>query len=570
MDTQHLLPPVWDPGVDVGTSCLHSRDLIHDRKLPSTPPPPPVDHTENLISNTLNLHKCRKLSVDASNGVDFLKPSDAVRRKSADSGMKSEYVDLDLFHKSCSETSNEIKDNKIEKTGDAKFETENQKRNSRPGLEQNDTKLSNSISGSVEIVNTSEYQEVLPRMETSNDQSAVELAKMLDLIESYQTEEKSDSDLNSSNSVLSDKENLCHKQEMSYEGSKTTDTLDRRKAENTEVNSSGNCNVKDDEEDTSAIYATVDKNRPRLPTPEKVVPVTFPQDPPPIPPKPKYLSEAFKCNNSFTDIRRESSPDLQVRSPDLQVMFNSLSPVLLRRSNSSRSHRKQGSSTETSPESTPDVSPRGAQTAQGDFRKNQGKTGKNGPSESLFMDPEMAKTWHGTTSTDWCQYYGPQMRAMMKRLDQVQNGEVTSSQDSVIKSTESLEDNKSKTLPSKSLLDEMHKKFCADQYINGKDIEMTRALVLFRLKSQQPPCKTRRSQSFNIRMGTGAPYSRLKGYKSSNSSVSSDSSPRFPRSSERLRIKTRPDVQYSPKPVRARGVTPEPLKLEDVNSQVRF
>jgi hypothetical protein len=480
----------------------------------------------------------------------LLKPPESVRRKSADSGINSEYVDLDLYKKSSSENLNLVQDDKIGKTDTVELKTEKCGRNCSPfkELETQDN---------VKSLNCSEYQEILPRNDIENDVPDVELAKMLDLIESYQTSGKSNIEKSSKSSVSQNKENLCHKQElMKTEKASKSESLDRRKSENDKDKF-----LHDDEDDSSAIYATVDKFRPRKPTPEKIVPERSSQTPPPIPPKPKFLSEAFNGKKSETDLD-------SANSTDLQVMFNSLSPVLLRRNNSSRSHRKHGSSPENSPESTPDVSPRGVENPKNDFHKHQeGHTGSNGPASSLFMDLEMAKTWHGATSTDWSQYYGPQMRAMMKELNKLNNVEMTSSKNSVNKSAESLDENKCKTLPSKSLLDEMHKKFCADQYINEKDIEMTRALVLFRLKSQQPPAKARRSQSFNIRMGMGASYNRL-GLNGSSSSASTDSSPRFPRSSERLRIKTRPDVQYSPKPSRARGVTPEALKIEDLNTQV--
>ncbi|KAL4230817.1 Dynein light chain Tctex-type [Mactra antiquata] len=538
MTTQHLPPPVWDPGASP-SNCNYSRD----RRTMHTPtlPPPPVEQSENIISDTLNQHKQRKLSGDSNCGFSYNKFSDTARRKSFDSGITSEYAEID-FDNVSSSSRLDVAD------------TLNQDKNIKPGSK---CKLKGEFKGQKEHVNKDQ----------NSDITATELTKMLDLIESYtkcsdhdnfEYEKNMKEKLNCSDDKVLKNYHFEDGKGKTVAKFSKKDIIEEQK--NDEKVTPNITEIVED--DTSAIYATVDKNRPRKPTPEKMPPSPVSNVPPPIPPKPKFLSENLDKKHSNSNIDNE-------RSSELQVMFNSLSPVLLRRSNTARPYRKIGSSTETSPESTPSVSPREMKlNAKMNGKTTDNKKAKNDPSESLFMDPEMSKTWHGATSSDWTQYYGPQMKAMMKELNQLTYGTESSKDDTTDGShqPEDTYDSRSKTLPSKSLLDQMHKKFCSDQYSNEKDAELARALVLFRLKSQQPTAKTRRSQSFNIRMGTGSTsylrqgMSTIKpGTSASSSSTSSDSSPMFPRATERLRIKTRPDVQYSPKPGRARGVTPEPI-----------
>ena len=251
-------------------------------------------------------------------------------------------------------------------------------------------------------------------------------------------------------------------------------------------------------------------------------------------------------------------------SPEMQVMFNSLSPVLQRRNPSKKNARKTGSD---SSESSPETEKKSDVNKKIDALK---PTIRNTlaveleSSESLFMDPKMSQTWHGATSANWSQIYGPQMREMM-RLNGLSDGE-HGDIDNSLSIKERNFNQGSKTLPSsKSLLDEMHKKFCADQYDHKAESEMARALVLLRLKSPNPSkskkvggSQAKRSASFNIKMGTGT-----------NSSASSDSSPLLPRLPERIRIKTSPNMQYPAKSGRAaREKTPEALIISKDVEQV--
>lgn len=551
MDTQYLPLPVWDPGVTSGRA---SATPDHKLNHTSTPPPPSVDRTEKLISNTLNQHVHRKHSTDANSCLDFLKPTETKMQKS----VESEYIDLDLYHNSSSGTSRSMTDTANGITAANEVKTEDDQHISKTDLVSDNSKVPHIISGNIKSVNRNKYEEdVRCKCKLNHDLPESDLGKMLDLLESYHASENSDPEKDHEDSARPNKERACHKHTHSCAEMNPTNSLDRRKVKGF-GNLGASCDLTETDVDPNPIYASVDKSRPRKPTPEKVLDSMSRVPPPPIPPKPKYLSEIFSQRYSPTQSDSESE-----QNPDFQVMFNSLSPVLLRRNNSNRLHRKLGSSKETSP----DLSPSETQN-KNNFCNDKSPSGKNCSSESLFMNPEMSKTWHGATSTDWSQYYGPQMRAMMKKLNQLANNARTnSSEDSVDKLAQSLDDAKSKTLPSKSLLDEMHKKFCADQYINEKDIEMTRALVLLRLKSQQPPAKPKRSQSFNIRMGTGASYSR-HGLGASSSSASSDSSPLFPRAAERQRIKTRPDVQYMPRPGQVRVVTPDTPRIWEPSYQV--
>ena len=245
-------------------------------------------------------------------------------------------------------------------------------------------------------------------------------------------------------------------------------------------------------------------------------------------------------------------------SPEMQVMFNSLSPVLLRRNSSKKPARKHGSnSSESSPETEKKVDMHKRFEALKPVVQTSSVEQETG--SSLFMDPKMSQTWHGATSANWSQIYGPQMREMM-RLHGLSDTEWEHDND--VSNRESDFTQGSKTLPSsKSLLDEMHKRFCADQYDHKAESEMARALVLLRLKSntsklQKPAAyQAKRSASFNIKMGTG--------------SAGSDSSPLLPRSPDRIRIKTSPKMKY-PSSIR-REKTPEPLTFtKDMEKVIVF
>ena len=263
----------------------------------------------------------------------------------------------------------------------------------------------------------------------------------------------------------------------------------------------------------------------------------------------------------------EKSSDYE-NSPEMQVMINSLSPVLLRRNSSKKFAIKTGrGSIESSPEiekkapvsnnvSALELSPH-SNTYMLDVDQKE--------SHSLFMDPKMSQTWHGATSANWSQIYGPQIREMVKRLNYLPDREnLGDTSLAVSREAQNLAE-KSKTLPSsKSLLDEMHKKFCADQYSHKSDTEMARAFVLLRLKSNTHPkmgtsgvSQTRRNGSFNIKMGTGT----------SSSSTHAKSSPLLPRLPERQRIKTSPGIQFSSEQDKTgRDKTPESVvSVKDIN-----
>ncbi|XP_052278825.1 uncharacterized protein LOC127877199 isoform X2 [Dreissena polymorpha] len=466
---------------------------------PLTPPPPSPKRSENLICQTLLQYKNRKHSVDMISGVQFQKPTDPTRRKSMESGIHSEYADIDDFRGEEWSPDVPLCQKVISGQGRESLKGGNE-----------------SCKSSRVVVNGSTH-------------STKELTNVLHLLNSYHPDNDA--------SVPSAK--TCDFQLCQESGGQTPCTND------------------------DAIYATVykkSKHKPPPPAPPEIEQnnnkmETLPDTPPKIPPKPKYFSESFAGKAT-----KVCSDD---HSPEFQIMFNSLSPVLVRRNSAkNRQNRRNGNALETSPESTPEVSPRDRVT--GNSRHHDVK--KNGQESSLFMDPKMAQTWHGATSANWSNIYGPQMRAMMRELNAMTT-DAHDHQDIPAISNGELDDysERSRTLPSRSLLDEMHKKFCADQYGMDKDAELARALVLFRLKSH-PPVKPKRSQSFNIRMGMGSGHTRM-GTGVSSSPASSESSPLIPRASERLRIKTRPDFQYSPKPGRPRAATPELLNIDAVAIQ---
>ena len=517
-------------------------------KHPVTPPPPSVNSTELLISDTLNQHREHGSgTIESSHQSQHFRKNENFRRKSADFAATSEngldgiVIDSKLNRKSgsvvedlkkCGALTNAFQkkqdqlylDNNKENVDNVKKIKHKNKVHSKHDENKNIT-----FTPENEVVNKSNEESTnsgkglpscngihVPKYATM----ATNTSDSLKRIPKIQIKAPS---LSGDDISLNSKLNSAK-----IESSPFHDTNKKNKIENT---------VKDTR---SGIEQRKDNNQQVM----KKVPFVTVENKPVI----KALEE---------DV-----------SPEMQVMINSLSPVLLRRNSAKKMNRKVGNnSSESSPE-TEKKKHLGQQQTETDPHmlvsdKSRNASTEEKPSESLFMDPKMSQTWHGATSANWSQIYGPQMREMMRRLND-ENFDDTNAD----LSDKHFEEG-SKTLPSsKSLLDEMHKRLCADQYIhNLTETEMARALVLLRMKSNKPVrmdrlgvSNSKRSASFHIKMGTaGTP----------GSTASSESSPMLPRFSERRHIKTSPRMQYPTKTGRiGRHKTPEPLLLSKDLKQV--
>lgn len=504
-----------------------------DRKMkhPVTPPPPSANSTENLISDTLKQRRKHSSGTKNQSDMEIFSKNQNFRRKSADAAVGTENgFDELLCAKLNRKSGSDMEDFRKENSTPSSFQTtvdellqdinkENihsinaNKRNNGPkAKEQNFNKL---IPVKFPVLNT----EV---KDGSN------LGKGLHKYTSIAT--------NTSDSL----------KRVPKIQVKAPSVSDDTVIINNKLNSAKN----DSSPSHDAVQTTAKDKKGYMK--ENINPVAMSEKLPSKTAENKPLMKSFES----------------VNSPEMQVMINSLSPVLLRRNSSKKSSRKMGSdSSESSPETekkTPIIKmPDIVEPLIIDKCRNASAEEKG--SGSLFMDPKMTQTWHGATSANWSQIYGPKMREMMRQY----NGE--NFEDTESSALDKNFPESSRTLPSsKSLLDEMHKKFCADQYNhNLTDTQMTRALVLLRLKSNKPlkmdrlgVSNAKRSASFHIKMGTGT-------------SGSLESSPMLPRFSERRliktspRIKTSPNMQYPTKPGRViRDKTPEPLVLSRDVEQV--
>ena len=541
--SQDLDPPAIPESLDRKERVTLDKKMKH----PVTPPPPSVNSTEFLISDTLNQHRKHSSGSDNMHDLQRLRKNENFRRKSADFAAMNENGLDDISDSKLNRKSGSV----IEDLRRCVLPDAFQKKHDQTYLDNNKENIENVKSGNNknkvyskqcdENKNIKFVPEKVALITKNHEEStnsekglcngicvpkyatiATNMSDSLKRIPKIQIKAPS---FSGDEISLNNKLNNAKTESSPFQG---TDKTIRGKTENT------------NQDRRIEIEQIKDNIQPQKVT-EKV-PVETARN--------KPMIQNIEYDNS----------------PEMQVVINSLSPVLLRRHPTKRSARKVGSD---SSESSPETEKKRQLTQQqntdphllvSDKSRNASTEEKN--SESLFMDPKMSQTWHGATSANWSQVYGPQMREMIRRL----NGENFDDMDAAL-SDKHFEEG-SKTLPSsKSLLDEMHKKFCADQYIhNLTETEMARALVLLRLKSNKPVrmdrlgvSNAKRSASFHIKMGTGT----------SSSSASSESSPMLPRFSERRHIKTSPRMQYPTKTGRmGRDKTPEPLLLSKDLKQV--
>ncbi|XP_056009858.1 rho GTPase-activating protein 7-like isoform X3 [Ostrea edulis] len=128
---------------------------------------------------------------------------------------------------------------------------------------------------------------------------------------------------------------------------------------------------------------------------------------------------------------------LHDQSPEMQVLVASTSPVLFRRKPSAKGRNRPRLPAN-------EIYCNNAQNMVNNMDTIEMERELQ-RQEEMFLKKDMSQTWHGSTGNKWKKLYAPV-------VEQLTNGHI---------------DNGYQTLPSKSsLLDEMHKKYCAYQYKN--------------------------------------------------------------------------------------------------------
>lgn len=111
--------------------------------------------------------------------------------------------------------------------------------------------------------------------------------------------------------------------------------------------------------------------------------------------------------------------------------------------------------------------------------------------ECKLMKKELSKTWHGISSRRWKKFYSPVAQAVWNDLEgKGQDGSKTDGE----REEENLKLGSS-TMPGKTLLDEMHKKYCAYQYKDRLGLPDDLELPL-KLKSSPPPPDRMKSKAW--------------------------------------------------------------------------
>lgn len=128
---------------------------------------------------------------------------------------------------------------------------------------------------------------------------------------------------------------------------------------------------------------------------------------------------------------------LHDQSPEMQVLVASTSPVLFRRKPSAKGRNRPRLPAN-------EIYCNNAQNMVNNMDTIEMERELQ-RQEEMFLKKDMSQTWHGSTGNKWKKLYAPV-------VEQLTNGHI---------------ENGYQTLPSKSsLLDEMHKKYCAYQYKN--------------------------------------------------------------------------------------------------------
>lgn len=285
-------------------------------------------------------------------------------------------------------------------------------------------------------------------VQTSFDENCNEIWEKDDRLDLKKLLLKVSTGTNTTDSLERPKKKVKENCKMSAKETKNVTASDNKESDVTSVHSSENCDIK------TEIQKPTQNSSQETQTPVKK-PTSFP-------------SELVTNMSSF----------LNDESPEMQVIVNATSPVLFRRrsSNNFRTHGKFQ-----------------VQNVDGNPPESSVPPDTN---DNLFMNPDMAKTWHGITSNKWKTYYGPIMRNMLQEINNNSNNDTGSENGDI---NQSLQYN-SNSLRARTLLDEMHKKYCAYQYKNRLQLPSPDDLILpFKLKSSPPPPNRMLSRSWIFR-----------------------------------------------------------------------
>lgn len=156
------------------------------------------------------------------------------------------------------------------------------------------------------------------------------------------------------------------------------------------------------------------------------------------------------------------------QSPEMQVMVASTSPVLFRRKPSAKGRNRPRLPANEIYCNNAQNMINNMDTVEMELELKR--------QEEFFLKKDVSQTWHGSTANKWKKFYAPVVEQLANR--RIENGY--------------------QTLPSKtSLLDEMHKKYCAYQYKNKamRDIVMNGTLPP-KFQSSPPPPDRMKSRSW--------------------------------------------------------------------------
>ena len=180
----------------------------------------------------------------------------------------------------------------------------------------------------------------------------------------------------------------------------------------------------------------------------------------------KSPSKPTSFPQKFTDLQNGHFIDDQ--SPEMLAIINSASPVLFRRKTANRG--------------------REIDKVKGEFQQYSNDSEYNRLSQeesSLFLKGDSVKTWHGVSRKKWKEVYAPAMKSILLLNDDFDNDNSQSS---------------SSISTSNTLLDQMHKKYCAYQY-TGRLESPTKGeinTVVPNVKLSPPPADQMQSKSWLV------------------------------------------------------------------------
>ncbi|KAK3099779.1 hypothetical protein FSP39_009528 [Pinctada imbricata] len=207
------------------------------------------------------------------------------------------------------------------------------------------------------------------------------------------------------------------------------------------------------------------------------------------------------------------------KSPEMQMLVSTTSPVLLRRKPTNRGKFR--------PRLHDDIYSNSVKLRTHDDMNGLREIEQEiKHQEDSYNKKDLAKTWDGMTVNKWKKSYAPLMKSMLHEMNnnngKCSNGNVAQNLDIG-----------SRTMPNKSLLDTMHKKYCAYQYKNREFLtpEDHNATLPVKFKSSPPPPDRMKSRSWLLQHYTIP----------SNLNSGSSSSPDSPNDSPRIRHQAKGD-----------------------------